>query len=69
MGDDDDGAVPFLGPSLEELDDDLGRLGIESGRRLVGEDELGFAGEGPGDCHALALSAREVLGLVMEPMT
>ena len=68
MGDDDHGRAVFVGVALHEREDDPPRLGIEGGRRLVGEDQAGAGREGAGDRHALALAAGEPLGGVVDPV-
>ena len=42
------------------VQDVVGVLGVQVGRRLVGQDELGLLDHGPGDGHPLALAAREL---------
>ena len=49
-----------------QLEDDLAGLGVEVGGGLVGEDDGGLGDEGPGDGHALALAAGEVVGLLFD---
>src|SRR5207302_8734229 len=45
----------------QEVEDARGGVGVEVGRRLVGDDELWLAGHGAGDGHALALTARHLV--------
>ena len=40
--------------------------GVQVGQRLVEKKDLGLAHDGPADGHALALAAREVLGLALQ---
>ena len=47
---------------FDEVEDLPGGDGVEVRGRLVGEDELRLAGHGPGDGHALPLSAGELVG-------
>ncbi len=47
-------------------EDLLGALAVEAAGRLVGEDERRVVGERPGDGDALALTARELLGALVE---
>jgi hypothetical protein len=63
VGDDDDRAVLGLGDVVEELDDFVAVARVEVRGRFVGEDELRVVGKGAGDGDALALAARERLGL------
>src|SRR3990170_499909 len=56
--------VPGLGPHLLELAlEDLARLRVEGGERLVGEQDLGLAGERPRERGALPHPARELVRL------
>ena len=52
--------------ALVELDhrvqDLVGVLGVEVGRRLVGQDDLGLLDHGPGDGDPLVLAARHLAG-------
>ena len=45
------------------LDGDVERRG-----RLIGDQEIGPAGERHGDHHALALAARQLVGIVVDPL-
>jgi len=61
VGDEQHGHVEFLLQLFEQLQD-LGLDGHVEGRcRLVGNQKVGFVGEGHGDHHALALAARELV--------
>ena len=40
---------------------------VERGGRLVGDQQLGVVGDGDGDHHALALAARELVRVLLEP--
>ena len=57
-----------LGLELEQEVEDL-RLDrdVERGRRLVGDEEIGFVGERHGDHDALPLPARELMRIGLEP--
>ena len=63
MGDEQYREVLFTAQPFKEPEDR--RLGdnVERRRRLVGEDELGFAGEGDGDRGALFLPAGKFVGI------
>ena len=51
---------------LQEVED-LGLHGhVEGGRRLVGEQQAGTAGQGEGDHHALAHAARQLVRVLVE---
>ena len=41
--------------------------GIERGRRLVGDQQFGLAGDGDGAHHALAHAAAELMGIIIHP--
>src|SRR5258708_6572179 len=64
----DEGAVRFAVELLHEVEDLSGCDGVEVGSRLVGEDEFRLAGHGPGDGHALPLSAGELIGPLAGPV-
>jgi hypothetical protein len=67
VGDQDHrGPRPLL--QLQHQVEDLRLDGdVERGRRLVGDQELGVAGQGHGDHHPLAHAARELVRVVAEP--
>src|SRR5262249_39239926 len=66
VGDDDDRGVDF-GLQLVDEVDDLGLDGhVEGGGRLVGDQQLGPAGQGHGDHHALAHAARELVWKIFD---
>ena len=46
-----------------------GRLGVEGPGRLVGQDEVRVADQGPGNGHPLLLSARQFAGPVLHPVS
>jgi hypothetical protein len=52
----------FLGGALQQADDDLAVLAVEGRGRLVGEQQVGLLGQGPGDGDALLLAARQLRG-------
>ena len=66
VGDDEDGRVVLHGQLLEQGHDILAVLGIERGRRLVGQDRLRAVGERPGDGHPLAFAAGQRGGVVLK---
>ena len=62
---DEGGAEPAV--QLDQLEAGLGaELGVEVGQRLVHEEHLGPAHDGPGQGDALALPAGELAGLAVE---
>ena len=66
VGDDDD-RRPQVAGQLGEQFQDLGLDGhVQGGGRLVGQEQLGVAGEGHGDHHPLAHAARELVGIVVD---
>ncbi|GAA2932987.1 hypothetical protein GCM10020221_30950 [Streptomyces thioluteus] len=70
MRDEEDGQAELPIEVAQQLEDRAGGLRVERGRRLVGEQHLGVAGQGAGDADALLLAAGELarvgLGLVGE---
>ena len=62
VADAEEGGVAFAADLLDEVDGGGGVLGVEAGGGLVGEDELGVAGEGAGDGDALLLADAERVG-------
>ena len=60
VGGEEEGRAELAVEPLHRLQDVVGVLGVEVGRRLVGEDEVGPLDDGPGDGHALALAAGEL---------
>ena len=64
VGDEDDRGAGLALELAHELED-LGLDGdVERGRRLVGDEQLGMAGERHGDHHALAHAARELVRIL-----
>jgi len=61
VGDADDGAAFLSSYPAEQRHDALASLGVEGGRRLVREDDLGAVGERAGDGDALLLPTGELL--------
>jgi len=57
MGDEDHGAPLGDGQMTQQGDDAPAGFGIERRRGFVGQDDLGFGHEGPGDGHPLLLAA------------
>ena len=63
VGDDDDGVA--LGVEfVEERHDLVAGLGVEVSGGFIGEDDGRPVHEGSGDSHTLALTSRELVGLV-----
>ena len=71
MGDHDDRLTELTHRGAHERQDLGAGAGVEVAGRLVGEDDLGTAGEGPGDGDALLLPAgqfrRSMLQAVLQP--
>ena len=71
MGDHDDGLAVLAHGAAHEVEDLGAGLGVEVARRLVGEDDVGLAGQGAGDGDTLLLAAgqlaRAVLQAVVQP--
>ena len=59
---DDGGDAELAVDALQVAHDDVAGGRVEAGHRLVGEQDGGLLGQGPGDAHALLLPAREVGG-------
>ena len=59
------GLAPYLAQEVEDL-----RLdgGVERGRRLVGDQEIGLAGQRHGDHHPLVHAAGKLVGIVLEAL-
>ena len=57
---------PVVRDLLQKVHDLLRRLGVESARGLVGEDDLGIVDDGAGDGDALHLSAGHLVGFLFE---
>ena len=64
VGDPDHGHADFIPQPLEQLDDLRLDGDVERGRRLIGDDDLGRAGDGDGDHHALAHATGELERIV-----
>src|SRR5207249_52013 len=62
--DDDEGEALLAVKALHQVDDLLGRLGVEVPGRLVGEDDVRLVHEGAGDRDPLLLAAAEFRGLL-----
>ena len=68
VGDEDDRHLQLPAELVDEIED-LGLDGdVERGRGLVGDEQLGLAGEGHGDHDALAQAARELVGVGVEAL-
>ena len=52
---------------FKEAHDVFGRLRIEVARRFVGHDDVRIVDQGPGDGHALALAAGELVWFMVGP--
>ena len=66
VGDEEIGQVQLLLQVLQQVDD-LGLDGhIQSGHRLVADDELGVEGQSPGDAHPLLLAAGHLVGIAVQ---
>ncbi len=66
VGDHDDGLAQVVDGLAHEVEDLAARRGVEVAGGLVGEDDVGPAGQGPGDGDPLLLTARQLAGLVLE---
>ena len=64
--DDDQRDVEPARQPLHQLEDLRLDGDVERGRRLVGDDQLGIAGERDGDHHPLAHAARELVRILLE---
>src|SRR5216684_6333690 len=67
VGDQDDG-VAAGGELAEEIENLAAGLGVEVSGRLVGQQQRGLVDQSPGDGHALALAARQLVRLVVHPV-
>ena len=66
MGDEDNTRTGLFLELLDELDD-LGLDGhVQSGGGLIGNDELGVAGQGDGDDHTLTHTAGQLMRVLLE---
>lgn len=68
VGDEDHGVFALMMDAAEEVHDLGGVLGVEVAGGFVGEEDGGFVGEAAGDGDALALTAGEFFGHVIEAM-
>ena len=65
MGNENVGQIEFLLQMMEEVQH-LGLDGnVQSGNGLVGDDELRFYGQGPGDSDTLFLTAGELVRITL----
>jgi hypothetical protein len=53
---------------VKQLQNFVRSCGVKVSGGLVGQNERGLVYQGPGDRYALALSARELVGLVVHPV-
>ena len=68
VGDEDDGHLELLAQVVDEVED-LGLDGhVERRGGLVGDQQLGLAGQGHGDHHPLAQAARQLVGVLVQPL-
>jgi len=63
MGDVQDGEPGSLRQLAEQVDEVAAQRGVEHRRGLVGEDQPGTVHQSPGQGHALALAAGELVGV------
>ena len=68
VGDEDDRHVQPLAEVVEQVQDLRLDGDVESRRGLVGDEQLRLAGQSQGDHHALAETAGELVGVVVEPL-
>lgn len=66
VGNEDDGGFLLAGEPGDELDDGGAGGRVEIACRFIGEEDGGLMDEGPGEGGALELSARELVGPMME---
>ena len=64
VGDHDDRLAQLVDRPAHEAEDLGARARVEVAGGLVGEDDVGLAGQGPGHGHALLLAARQLAGTV-----
>ena len=57
--------VKLLLQAAEEVDDLCLDRNVQSGYRLVADDDLRLHGEGAGNVHTLSLTARELVGIAL----
>ena len=62
VGDRQGSGAKLLDAAADQIVDDIGHDRIEAGGRLVEEDDLGLAGDCPGEADALLHAARELGG-------
>ena len=69
MGDEEHREAPLRLEASEKLEDSGLEGGVESGRGLIGDDELGIAGDGHGDEDALLHPSAELVGIVLRALS
>ena len=67
VGDQDDGHAEVASQRVDEVEDLRLDGDVEGGRGLVGDEQLGLAGQGDGDHHPLPHAARELVRVVVDP--
>ena len=65
MRDENISQVKLLLQAAEEVDDLCLDRNVQSGYRLVADDDLRLHGEGAGNVHTLSLAARELVGIAL----
>src|SRR3979409_28485 len=68
MRDDDDSPALLMGYTRKQPRNLGPARRVERRRRFVGQDDVGFADDGPRNRHALLLAAAELLGIGVRPI-
>ena len=68
MGNEDDGLLQRLVQFAEQVEDLVGRLGVEIPGRLVGDNESRIGDDGAGDADALLLAAGKLARTMLHPV-
>ncbi len=66
VGDEEQRQIQFVAQVEEQVHDLRLNRHVERRDGFIGNDQLGFESEGAGDADALALSAREFMGIAVE---
>lgn len=69
MGDKHDDTTFLLGKAPQGIDDEGSIVAVERCGRLVGQNDMRFIDQGPGNRNPLPLSTGELTGQMMEPVT